>query len=635
MNQFRYYLIGSSFQSWSDHKPLIPLYNNHQTAASKRIARHRDQTQDLNYTMNHLPGKENPCDYGSRHPLPIEHLQESDKSKMGLDVGDEIYVRNISTENSPYAITTDDIKRAASNDATYTQLAKCISEGRSGDREIKKAGCHRIWQELCVIDNVIYKADKIIIPDGELFPGSGNIHSWILDVAHEGHQGVSAMKRYLRTLAWFPGMDKAIETRVSECLACQASTKTHHRDPLIPSTPPLLPWEKLSADHWGPLPDGKYLLVVIDELSRYPEVAVVSGTSAEANIPALDEIFSRHGFCNRLKTDGGPPFNGNENHSLQQYFKWAGVRHMTTVSAEDPEANGLAESFMKHCVKIYHTATIERKNPTAELNKHLRIYRATPHPTTGKPPALLLFGRNIKTRICTANSLLITENRQNDIREARETEINKKQKQKFYKDDISYAKPHDIQTGDKLLLAQKKTKVKPPYDPRPYRATEVIGHQITATRGDKTVTRDAQKWKKILTRPSHDYNKTRLQHTQNIEDQDEPIGFYKDTELRGDINEPAVGAHINERVGVDRNNAAHDYQRDAAAHLEDEDERLMPRLYPQRMRVRPDYYVAHIDSQEERESYRARRTIRNLNKIRQLTSRKIAIQNVNFPEHHK
>ena len=483
MNQFRFYLLGSIFTSWSDHKPLIPLYNNRQSPVSKRISRHRDQIQDLHYNMEYLPGPENPCDFGSRHPLPIEHLEEADKRKLGLDMGNEIYVRKIfiSTEDSPHAISTENIQSAASNDPVYKQLREAIQQGKSGNAEIKAAGYQHVWPELCIIDDIIHKGDKIVLPDAETFPGSGNIRTWVLDIAHEGHQGSTSMKRYLRSLAWFPGMDKAVDTTVSECLACQAATKTHHRDPLIPSKPPSKPWEKLSTDHFGPLPDGKHLLVVIDELSRYPEVAVVKGTSADANIPALDDMFARHGFCKRLKSDGGPPFNGNENHSLQQYFRWAGIEHKTTISAEDPEANGLAEAFMKHCVKIYHTSIIERKNPEAELNKHLRIYRATPHPTTGKPPALLLFGRNIRTRVPTSDSHLAVDTSHNHIEEARKHEAEEKLKQKKYKDDVSYVKPHQIKPGDHILLAQVKTKSKPPYSPKPYTATEVVGHQTQVT----------------------------------------------------------------------------------------------------------------------------------------------------------
>ena len=200
--------------------------------------------------------------------------------------------------------------------------------------------------------------------------------------------------------------------------------------PLIPSTPPAEPWEKLAANHWGPTEEGLYILLVIDELTRYPEAVVVKSTRADANIEAFDNMFSRHGYPKKLKTDGGPPFNGNENHELQKYFKWAGIKHSPTHSAEDPEANGLAEAFMKKIQKIWHTAHVERKNPKAELNKMLQQYRATPHPTTGQAPAELLFGRKFRTRLPQSSG---TSERK-DILAARERENKIKQKQKAAKD---------------------------------------------------------------------------------------------------------------------------------------------------------------------------------------------------------
>ena len=41
--------------------------------------------------------------------------------------------------------------------------------------------------------------------------------------------------------------------------------------------------------------DGLHILVVIDGLTKYPEVAVVKGTGADDNIWAFSDIFSRHG----------------------------------------------------------------------------------------------------------------------------------------------------------------------------------------------------------------------------------------------------------------------------------------------------------------------------------------------------
>ena len=79
-------------------------------------------------------------------------------------------------------------------------------------------------------------------------------------------------------------------------------------------------------------------------------------------------------------------------------MKWAGVESRR-VAPEDPEANGLAENFMKNVKKIWHSAIVEKKNPRQELCKFLRNYRSTPHTSTGKSPAEALFNREMKTRL--------------------------------------------------------------------------------------------------------------------------------------------------------------------------------------------------------------------------------------------
>ena len=368
----------------------------------------------------------------------------------------------------------------------------------SGGRPPENSVYSRIWKELCVNDDLIVKGHKIVLPNAEAKPGSGNVRDKILEIAHEGHPGATTMKRYLRSRVWFPGIDRRTEDLTRDCIPCQASTETKHRDPLTPTEPPVGVWEELAADHWGPTPEGKFLLVVIDKLSRFPEVRVVTGTSAEANIEAFDSIFTTHGNCKVLYTDNGPPFNGGDAHLLQRYFRWAGIKHKPTISAEDPEANGLAESFMKHLGKIWHTSYIERRDPVAEMRKHLQMVRATPHPTTGKSPASLMYpGREYRTRL--PNPIKQPSDPEKEIEEARNHDRATKAKQKAYKDKKSYVKPHSIAVGDRVLLKQRKTKMVPPYDPDPYCVVEVRGHQITAMRRGKTIKRDAQKWKLVGT----------------------------------------------------------------------------------------------------------------------------------------
>ena len=111
---------------------------------------------------------------------------------------------------------------------------------------------------------------------------------------------MDATKRQLRVRLQFPGMDKAVERRVSTCLPCQARMESKAREPLKPLKAPEEPWSRLYTDHWGPTQDSNHILVIIDSLTRYPEVLVVKGTSAEDNIQAVSEVFSRHGVTAHL-----------------------------------------------------------------------------------------------------------------------------------------------------------------------------------------------------------------------------------------------------------------------------------------------------------------------------------------------
>ena len=80
-------------------------------------------------------------------------------------------------------------------------------------------------------------------------------------------------------------------------------------------------------------------------------------------------------------------------------------------------------------------------------------------------------------------------------------ETREKRKRRF--DKTKHAKHEEIVKGDKVLVKQQKTTIKPPYDPKPYRVTKVIGTQITATRAGKETIRNKAKVKVVKDRPVH------------------------------------------------------------------------------------------------------------------------------------
>ena len=134
--------------------------------------------------------------------------------------------------------------------------------------------------ELSVVStgDTILRDRRIVIPR--------SLRQQIIDIAHEGHQGIVKTKQLIRTKVWFPGIDAMVENTVSQCLPCQTTTVNKSREPLKMSELPKGPWLEVSID-FADLPTGEHLLVVYDDYSRYPEVEIVTSTSARAMIRML------------------------------------------------------------------------------------------------------------------------------------------------------------------------------------------------------------------------------------------------------------------------------------------------------------------------------------------------------------
>ncbi len=184
-----------------------------------------------------------------------------------------------------------------------------------------------------------------------------SLHDRVIELAHEGHQGIVRTKQLLRSKVWFPKMDLAVEKAVNSCFACQAATTTKTREPIKMSSLPATAWTILSADFYTTT-GGEELLVIIDNYSKFPEIEVVKSTSFKSVIPKLEKMLSSFGIPEAIKTDNGPPFNGKE---FAEFCQQMGIKHQK-VTPLWPEANGLVERFMRNLGKTIRTAKIENKD---------------------------------------------------------------------------------------------------------------------------------------------------------------------------------------------------------------------------------------------------------------------------------
>ena len=466
--RFQIYLSGRTFVVVTDHKPLVPLFNNPRKLGPARIERIRLRLQGFNFTVIYRPGENNPTDYISRHPLRCDETSSKETRRQ------EGYLNMMIEERVPEAISGDKVKEATDKDEKLKKLREMILMGKQiNTLGGKLDGYKKVWDELSVCNGILMKGEKIVIPEA--------LEDDIVKIAHEGHMGIVKCKQFLRSKVWFPKMDKKIETEIFKCLPCQAVTDSHTKEAIKVSELPSGPWEQLSMDFWGPTPSGEYLFVLIDNYSLFPEIEIVSSTSAKATIPKLDKILSAMGIPSTITSDNGPPFNIDE---LRRYSKYMGFHHRK-ITPFWPQANGMVENFMRSINKLVKTARVEGKNWKQEIFKFLRNFRSTPHPTTGVSPASLMFqGRQVRSRLPEITRLY-------DDVQIRNKDADQKRKMKYHADKHLVV-PKQIEVGDQVLVKQKKdTKFTTTFKVTPYMVVKKKGSMLTATNKDgHTITRN-------------------------------------------------------------------------------------------------------------------------------------------------
>ena len=299
----------------------------------------------------------------------------------------------------------------------------------------------------------------------------------VVAIAHQSHQGSAKTKQCIREKVWFHAIDKLVEDAVKSCIPCQASHPgTAQREPLQQTPLP----SPLAIDFAGPFPTGDYLLVVIDEYSRFPEVKIVPSTSAKAVLPKLEAIFSRQGIPTKVKTDNGPPFNGYEFTNFMSIFRI----HHRKITPLWPEANGEAERFMATLNKTIRASVADNVDWKSQLPTFLHFYRSTPHTSTKISPFEALTGHKMKIGLPDSS---ITD-QTNKSAHSRITE----------NDCISKCKLTSYADAKRQIYNQERmNKLSTPYSHHPYVVVQKKDTMITARRGDKQITCNSSHFKPL------------------------------------------------------------------------------------------------------------------------------------------
>ena len=254
--RFHLYLYGTTFDIYTDHKPLEIIYSQ-TSKPPARIERWGLRLQPYRFRVKYSPGIDNPADVLSRLPLTNQEVNARNPA--------EEYVQYLVRNATPKAISLTSIQEATNQDPDLQILCACIAENHWVKNNSTRA-YYGIRHELTVVNGVILRGSRILMPQ--------SLRETTLQLAHQGHQGVVKTKQLLREKVWWPGIDQAVERLICTCLACQAQGPSSTPQPLCMTMMPSQPWQTLHADICGPFPTGESLFVMVDTCSRWPEVHV-------------------------------------------------------------------------------------------------------------------------------------------------------------------------------------------------------------------------------------------------------------------------------------------------------------------------------------------------------------------------
>ena len=378
------------------------------------------------------------------------------------------------------------------------------------------------------------KGDRIILPE--------SLQLLAIKLAHQGsHPGQSSMERRLRYHFYFHQMNMKVEKFVKECTDCNIFTDKKLKEPQKSHEVPDQCWKKVATDLFGPMPSRNHVVVVQDLASRFPVAKLVSSTSADKVLPALSEIYNAYGNPEEQLSDNGPPFNS------AAMVKFANERdiNLEKIPPLHPSANP-AETFMRplgKAMKIAHHNNQEEKKTIENL---LQNYRDTPHPSTGVPPAAMLF-RDAMTGVFPRKPVS-----EQQIKGARQHDEDVKARREDHTNSSKYKQSSNIHLGDQVLVRNyhKTSKYHPLFSPEQFVVIEVADHgrklKIERINDGKTLVRHPDDLKSYILpdQPTADHNTYEPDQWKLLEHSDDNTTldynrWFKDKQLQPHLNTPA------------------------------------------------------------------------------------------------
>lgn len=292
VRKFYDYLYGNRFTLITDNRAVSQIFSPQKglpVYSATRMQHYAIFLQQFSYNINCRKSKENAnADALSR--LPDE--------KRFQYIEEVFVIQQEIIENLP--VSSEELRRETEADIEVTKLLKCLQYGRNCEPK-DRFGIDQT--EFSLQNGCILRGIRVYIPS--------ILRKRILAELHTAHFGISRMKSLARGYVWWSSMDKEIEGLVNRCVDCQNTRPNPKKiTPTHTWMKPSNPFERVHADYAGPI-FGKYLFVMIDSFTKWPEVHIMLNMTAESTIQKCRDIFAQFGIPKIFVSDHGRQFDSN------------------------------------------------------------------------------------------------------------------------------------------------------------------------------------------------------------------------------------------------------------------------------------------------------------------------------------
>ena len=301
--------------------------------------------------------------------------------------------------NSEGELTMDgeELRRLQNDDDTLTSVRKTAAGKTDSEPDgtgfFERDGLlYRRW--VPVGECMERHRDQIVLPK--------KCRLTVLHLAHTipfaGHLGKKKTAMKVLNRFYWPTLFRDVADYCRSCPECQKCTRRRvPRAPMIPIPSVTVPFERIAMDLIGPLPrsrsGNRYVLVVCDYGTRYPEAVPLKSIDAEHIAEELVKMFARVGIPKEILTDQGSNFTSQ---LLAELYRLLHVKALRT-SPYHPQTDGLVERFNQTLKGMLRkNATEDGKDWDALIPFVLFAYREVPQESTGFSPFELMYGREVR-----------------------------------------------------------------------------------------------------------------------------------------------------------------------------------------------------------------------------------------------